>query len=149
VPRSITYRFDRKQIPKEDRTYAGSMGSPSPDDYGERLIKYVPAEVLAFYITASAFAGNDVTMLWVAFGVGSLGTFGYALLRSPKKKIEANPRGVGFFLAVLAFACWAVGTTPEFAKLLELQPKAGGFILLCGAFLVPLVDSWLDRPPSG
>src|SRR5438876_12011383 len=56
---------------------AAAATAPAPDKYADKLIKYVPAEVLAFYTpTAAALAGQK-NLLLVAAIAALIATPGY------------------------------------------------------------------------
>ena len=127
---------------------AADAGDPLPD----RLIKFVPAETLAFFVPAAAALGSDRDgLLITAVVVGAIGTAGYLWTRRPSDPTE-QPRPIFYGLAVAAFVAWALTTAPSFASMLGLDDVATGFILLAAIFLIPLADTILntrgDEPPA-
>jgi hypothetical protein len=113
------------------------------DGFPEKLAKYVPAEVLAFYVPAVALTGvrTDRISLIVATAAGLAGTVIYLVLAA---RSEPNPRRrppVWFYgLAAIAFLGWAVGTVPEVASLTGLSAGLVSLILPICVFLIPAVD---------
>lgn len=99
-------------------------GAPPPaDGYSERLLKYLPAETIAFYVGVdrliAAHFGIDGTsgasgpaFAWSIglFALGLVGTFFY--LRS--RRVTGQPWGLNASIATLAFVVWAytLGGTP-------------------------------------
>lgn len=91
------------------------------DDYGDRLVKYIPAESVAFYTATdkvfAAFYGiNDAgaptrmppdglfnILPWALFLIGVIGTFVYLYNR----KLPGQPWKVNVWVATLAFVAWA------------------------------------------
>ncbi len=127
---------------------ADDGGGQQPDDYGDKLVKYIPAEVIAFFLPAYALAAKLTDFSdrigWLLVGVAVLGTVGYLLVKADKTK---PPRLYFYILAVFAFLGWAIGTTTEVAELFKLpQPELSGkLVVFVTIFVVPLVDELLTR----
>lgn len=118
------------------------------DSFPERLVKYVPAETLAFFVPAAALLGSDHRpWLIVALVVGAIGTVGYLLQAAPEDP-DSRPRVHYYVLACLAFLGWAVGTTPAVADLVHLDQVGAAFVLAVAVFLIPLADEMLNRLPQ-
>lgn len=121
---------------------AGAAPSPKPDEYAEKLLKYVPAEVIAFFIPATATAdANDHALLVVIFVVAAIGALGYLYRASLSVPADKRGKWWSYPLALAAFTAWALGTSPATADVVDIAPKTGGFILLIAAFVIPLADS--------
>ena len=91
-----------------------------PDDYKDRLVKYIPAETVAFFTLVDKFlinhygldaAGNatkvpaDSMMLilsWAFFVLGFIGTPIYLY----KQRLKDQPWRLHAFLATIGFAVW-------------------------------------------
>jgi len=128
------------------------MRGPDPsaggDAFAERLVKYVPAETLAFFVPAAALLGTGHRpWLIVALVIGVLGTAGYLLQATPKDPDE-RPRPHYYVLACVAFLSWAIGTTPAVAALIHLDQTGAAFVLAAAVFLIPLADGLLNRLPG-
>lgn len=123
---------------------AGSLGQG--DGISEKIIKYVPAETLAFFVPATAAAGADEEgWLIVALIAGALGNFGWLWLSAQSITEEAKrPLRHFYVLAIVAFGCWAIATSPAVAELIGVGDVAAGLILLLGVFLIPLADGILN-----
>jgi hypothetical protein len=121
-------------------------GRPA-DGFPEKLVKYVPAEVLAFYVPAVALTDvrADRTALLLATAAGLAGTVIYLILTA---RSEPNPRRrppVWFYvLAGIAFVGWAVGTVPEVANITGLSAGVVSLILPICVFLIPAVDQLIS-----
>jgi hypothetical protein len=126
----------------ETATVAGGRVTRSepPDGYGDRLVKYIPAEVLAFFLAAAAQSGSDNTFLIVALVVAAGATPIFLYNRSP-----GGLRWYSIGLAVLAFCAWAVGTSASTDKLLNLDTSHAPFVLTVAAFLIPALDKTLGK----
>lgn len=121
-----------------------SGGDPwqSLKEYGERLAKYIPAEVLAFYTSAAQLImakdgdAHKTFRLWSFAILGLIAWFGTPTLlgiysNDPKTK-RAN-RIVGF----IAFAIWAYAyPTGWFVEMKLYDPVCGGLLLLVFTFAI-------------
>lgn len=122
------------------------QGGGQGDDLPTRLVKYVPAETLAFYVPAAAAIGatNDL-LLVVVVAVGAVGTAGWLWYQASSLAAEERPLVHFYVLAVIAFLVWALATAPSLASLLRLDTVTTGIILAIGVFLIPLADGILER----
>lgn len=136
---------------KDPATARGPLGG---DDPATKLVKYVPAETLAFFIPAAAVIGADQTALLVlALAAGAVGTFGYLWLQAQRESDPAKRPLTHYYpLAVVAFGIWAIATSSNVASMLGLDGVAAGILLMVGVFLIPLADGVLTtlfpRKPS-
>jgi uncharacterized membrane protein AbrB (regulator of aidB expression) len=148
--RNVVYpsRLQARMSDKVAGVAADAEDQQQPDDYGDKLVKYIPAEVIAFFLPAYALAAklNNFSdrIGWLLVGIAVLGTVGYLLVKADKTK---PPRWYFYLLAVLAFLGWAIGTTTEVAELFNLpQPELSGkLVVFVTVFFVPLVDGLLTR----
>lgn len=138
MPRTIVYPPLRKS---DTYAHMDADDSTTPDDYGKRLLKYVPAEVIGFYLLASAFPDSDALQMLFLF-VAAIATPAYLWYVAPD---DHPPLAYSYVLATLAFLAWALGTSPNAAGLLNLGKGIGPAIMLVGAFLVPLVDGGITK----
>ncbi len=132
------------------RLRGSGSGPVGGDGLPERLVKYVPAETLAFFVplTAGIGTGRDA-LLVVVLCAGVLGTVGYLWLAGQRAAPDERPRPHFFALAAVAFVSWAVGTSPNVALLFGLDRLAAGVWLGLAVFLVPLADEVLNRWTAG
>jgi hypothetical protein len=108
-----------------------------PDTFPTKLVKYVPAETLAFVIPATAFATTNLRRSVVLV---------VALIGTPLYLALAARLPLWFFiLAELSLLAWVIGTTDFAAELLGVAPEVGKFTLLVAVFLIPAVDELLTR----
>lgn len=116
------------------------------DGLSEKLVKYVPAETLAFFIpAAAAIDAARPGLLIAALIISALGTVGYLWLSSRSLPKNKQPLLHFYFLAIVAFACWALATGPNVAALVNVDDVVGGLILGAAVFLIPLADGVLER----
>lgn len=118
-----------------------------PDSFGDKLVKYIPAEVIGFFLPAYALATKLTGHKWVGWAIlvlSSLGLVGYLLIRADKNN---PPRPYFYLLSVAAFLAWVVGTSSAGGDLFCLdQPEITGKLIVMGAvFLIPLADELLTR----
>lgn len=123
--------------------YAGGEPVPPPDTYREKLVKLVPAEVVAFFAFAAAQWGDDKTLLIVILVLGTLATPAYLWQSTLSKPREEKPLPHFYGIVTIAFFAWALGVSPRVADLIGIKPSAGAFILTATAFVLPLVDTAL------
>ena len=137
MPRHIVYPTKGATLQPES-----AAGAFNPDEFGDKLVKYLPAEVIAFYVPIYALipAQEDWARL-VVLVIGILGTVGYLLVRTPK----GSSRWYFYLLAALAFIGWALGTSSVGQDLMAWPEWATKFILLLIVFAVPLADELITR----
>ena len=124
-------------------------GEAGGDSVPERLVKYVPAETLAFFVPAAAGLGADREGLLIAVIVaGLVGTIGYLWVAAQREDEDKRPMTHFYVLAGLAFLCWALGTSGSVSSLVDLDATAAGVILGLAVFLIPLVDEVLVHVKS-
>lgn len=123
------------------------------DSYGDKLVKYIPAEVIGFYVPAYALAkqvgtqGNGAQgnwAQWVVLALCTLGTVGYLFVRANQEK---PPRWYFYLLSSLAFLAWALGTSMAGSELFQLENAdvLGKLIVTAAVFLIPLIDDLLTK----
>lgn len=129
--------------------------TPKEDNYADKLVKYIPAEVIGFFVPTYALATqvSGHWAQWLVLGLCALGTVGYLIIRAPK---DAPPRLYFYVLALLSFFAWAIGTSDALIDLLRFGDQnsaklVGKLIVAAAVFLIPLTDSLLTKllpPPS-
>jgi hypothetical protein len=122
------------------RETAGGDGLP------ERLVKYVPAETLAFFVPLAPIVGPDRDALLVVVVVAALiGTVGYLWLNGSRLEPDERPRPHFYALAGLAFLAWALGISTLVQDLVGVDEIAAAVVLAVAVFLIPLIDGVLSR----
>jgi peptidoglycan/LPS O-acetylase OafA/YrhL len=119
-------------------------GGERPDRYFDKLLKYVPAEAIAFYLPFYEFSKDPESdeWQWIVFAAAILGGFVYLLLRVDKEK---KPRRFYYVIALLALLAWTIGTSTVGADLFGLSDKGSKIIVGIAAFALPGVDEALTR----
>ena len=135
---------------------AAPAGGPENggDNFAERLVKYVPAEVLSLFLPLVAIATGESELLWVLFGAGFLATFAYLFLSAERNQNQPKPLHHFYVLALVAFAAWALGTSADISGVVGVGPKVAALSLGLAAFLLPALDGVLEVlakrwPPFG
>ena len=133
------------------------------DGYMGKLTKYVPAEVLAFYMPTyqlvpvivddeTGAALYDGWRIFV-YGASLAGVLIYAYGRA---RIEQRTlKWYYYILALVAFSAWSLAISDVGERYLALPDFAASVILSISVFLVPgideyvmpTLDSWLRRTP--
>ena len=91
---------------------ASRAGDPTgpPHDYKDRLLRYIPAETIALYLTLQqiikAFPDSPQAALWAAVGFGALLTLVYMLKTSKSEKGSIDWPQV--LVATAAFGVWTL-----------------------------------------
>jgi hypothetical protein len=125
---------------------SGAPPSTGGDGFPERLVKYVPAETLAFFVPLAAVLDPDhKPWLITVLAAGAVGTVGYLWLAGRLAGPDERPLPHFYVLSCVAFLCWAVGTSGGVAALVGLDRVEAGVLLGLAVFLVPLLDDVLNR----
>jgi hypothetical protein len=118
------------------------------DSFPEKLVKYVPAETLAFFVPAAAAVGPSRTVLLVVtLVVAATGTVGYLWSSARSLPPAEKPLPHFYILAVVAFLCWALATTPNVAALARADQTTAAIVISAAVFLIPLCDTLLGAIP--
>jgi hypothetical protein len=116
------------------------------DTYREKIVKYIPAEVLAIVVllaTSSTNVGDWA--VWVVAILGLVFTPIY-LWNSAKKENEADrPRFHFFVLASIAYIAWLLGTSDATREVTSVPDATGEWILGLAAFVIPGIDELLTK----
>ncbi len=157
--RTVVYRQPvqaQNPIPEMANPRTSNVDPPPPpastapkDEFGDKLVKYIPAEVIAFFLPAYALAksADPAGLAWLPYAlvvVAGLGLVGYLLIRAPK---DNPPRWYFYVLSVVAFLAWIAGTSAAGADVFHLVQVeiTGKLILMAAVFAIPLLDELLTR----
>lgn len=122
------------QKAKLRRAAAGSVAGgtepiPVKDEYSDRLIKYIPSEVIGVYAAVDALlktAGNQIpkdTLGWVVFGFLLIMTPIYLWRVQNVRKYQA------LAIATVSFLIWVFNLGGPFAQLPWYNPFYGALLL--------------------
>ncbi|HVP56896.1 MAG TPA: hypothetical protein VMU02_02270 [bacterium] len=123
------------------------------DTYLGKLVKYIPAEVVAAYVAATGAvksAGADVhrqALLWIIAAGLLVITPIWVLVAAtePGKPRPAFQAGA----ATAAFACWVFALGGPFEAMTWYKPVYGTVVLIFATLMIPLVEKgFVKAPPA-
>jgi hypothetical protein len=135
--------LSRRIVTRSLQTTAGQ----EVDDYPSRVVKSIPADVVAAWLAITALLGGTGTrlaLLWVVFVVLVAVTPLWTLrtTRDPQRP----PAWLQAAVSTLAFVVWAFATGEPFSQYAFYDPAYGGVALILFSLLSGLVDP--DRRTS-
>jgi hypothetical protein len=118
---------------------AGQMQPPPEDKYKDRLLKYIPAEVVTLYLTLTALLGAATGLPWwlgwVVFAVGIVATWCY--LRYPLEVKDLTQ----LIISCFAFVVWVFALGGPFKDLAWYKPIYGGLLLPTYTFFIAMLKA--------
>jgi hypothetical protein len=118
------------------------------DGYVEKLVKYVPAEVIAFFAPIASLVEKQTTLLVASGIIGLVATPLYIKLYSRNatniKKGTQRPPIYNYVLSSAAFVVWALATS-KLGELLHMTSTEIAFMLGVTVFVIPLVDKLITE----
>jgi RsiW-degrading membrane proteinase PrsW (M82 family) len=118
-----------------------------PDDLAEKILKYVPADVLALFITVDGVisAATDLpqTFSWLIF----IAFIFITVLVKYKLTSDDNspPEWDQIIVAAAAFPIWVLAYGGPFKYLPWYNQAYGAVLVLISTFIVPYILDILDR----
>lgn len=112
-----------------------------PDDYLTKIIKYIPSEVVALYITLYGIASAARTEIpfavisWFIFILGILGTVLYLW------RVSRVVDKLQILISTGAFVVWVFALGGPFLSLSWYHPVYGALLLPIYTFFIPIVVS--------
>ena len=114
---------------------------PIPDSYMDRLLKYIPAESVALYLTlqgiilsGAAEAPHLNTWLWFVLVIGLIGTVLY------QWRVLKIGKAVQLAVSTAAFGVWVFALGGAFATMSWYEPFIGSLTLVIFTFFAPLIS---------
>ena len=122
-----------------------NLAGSGTDSFPEKLVKYVPAEALAFYVPILQVNGvkSSSSALLLVTAAGLVGAIIYLVLASNRLPVSRRPKMWFYALAGLAFIAWALATVPELGAIFGLSTVISAVILPIAVFLIPAIDTAL------
>jgi len=136
--RIVSQGFLRNTPSYPNNMAKGIVASPPLDSYYDRLFKYIPADVVAGWITvkgiiASASGVSKDNIYWICFIAGVIFTI---LWTYKLTSIEGHkPAWLQIMIATLAFIVWVVVTGEPF----KIEPYIGSLILVAYTLAAGLI----------
>lgn len=115
---------------------AGQPSAP-PDTYTDKIVKYIPSEIIAAWVAAAgaikaAMGAPQETLLWAAFGFGVVITAVWRLRRT-KLPVQAA-------ISTGAFAVWVFALGGPFERLDWYNPVYGTLLLIAYTLITAVVN---------
>jgi len=139
----ITEKDIAKMTEKKTILDAEAQTVLKKDDYVAQLIKFIPSEIVSFYVAifAAASAITDLAPItyWVMFIMGLVATLFFTLANNKKELLANNIPGVFSKTAISTFAffVWAFTLGEPFKSLSWYQPFYGTMLLMFYTLLAP------------
>jgi hypothetical protein len=138
MAREVLTQTDVKQRIESEATLGQSAAPATKDQYVDRLLKYIPAEVVALYIFVLGLlegrAGSNV-IHWIVFLVFCLLTFWYLWSVTNVRKIQQ------LIICVVAFIIWVFTLGGPFALLNWYDPLYGQILLPVYTFVIAIFEA--------
>jgi hypothetical protein len=138
-----------KSLDADTKTFVADStksDTTSVDDYKDKLLKHIPAEAVAAYLTLdgiirSSTQGTSLkTWLWVAFAVGLVGTPLYLW------RLQSVNDPVQLSASTASFVIWVFALGGAFAQYNWYHSWMASVVLVAFTFLVPLVLGQDGKP---
>jgi peptidoglycan/LPS O-acetylase OafA/YrhL len=143
VDRTVVYEASAVKKTRPGRRANPQQRSDS-DRYRDKLIKFVPAEAVAFFAVANQVIQDtwSDSWRWVVLILGTL----IAVLYPTAVSREA-PTVAWFFyvLAALSFVAWALGTSSYGGELFNWPEGANKIVLAAAVPIIPALDDLFVR----
>lgn len=131
------------------KSTAGDSGSPvngavvpvSADKYADRLLKYIPGEIVALYMMVNGLANTlgDSSRLewfhWSLFALFCILTYAYLYRMAGIRKVQQ------LIISVAAFAVWVFALGGPFALYSWYDPLYGQILLPLYTFTIAMVEA--------
>lgn len=142
------------------RSIVHKADTGSTDKYQDKLLKYVPAEVLGAFVGLAALAeaaageldgqqGGPTWPIILVFALGVIATPGFLAIRASRED-GATTRWYGYVLSIVAFVPWSLAASFPVRELFEVTPAVAEFLLALTVFVIPLLDFGFGKlhPPG-
>ncbi len=120
-----------------------STSSPAVDTYFDKLIKYIPAELVAAWtavtgLIAGATKEPQSTLLWISFAGGLILTAIWIWRRTtePNKPLAITQ----IVISTVAFAVWVFALGGPFATMDWYSPLYGSLLLIAFTLIASLIN---------
>jgi len=123
---------------------SGGEAEVTVDTYINKLWKYIPADVVAFYIFVSGLisgvggASQQQLYYWIALGLGLVATFAWTIRQTQLSK--QNPAYVQAAISTLAFGGWVFALGGPFTSFSWYTSVLGAIILAAFTLFIPLIN---------
>lgn len=113
------------------------------DSYFEKLVRYIPADILAAYVAITGITASVNPPLWLGWAV-----FGVLLTLTPLYVcyVKTEPKGFvssktfHWVTACLAFSSWVFAMGGPFTAFAWYQPYLGSVVLILTTLIIPVLE---------
>ena len=123
-----------------------TVGGPPPDNYAARIVKYVPADIVAAWLALVALLSPGGTayrgLLWALFAVLMLLTPIWTVRVTRQE--GRGPARIQAAVTTAAFAVWVFATGAPFAWLDFYDPAYGGVLIILFTLATGLITPTSD-----
>ncbi len=128
------FKFAAQEPPPDSKT---------TDSYFEKLVKYIPADILAAYVAITGITASNDPPPWLTWGV-----FGVLLALTPLYVcyVKTQPKGFvssktfHWVTACLAFGAWVFALGGPFATFVWYKPYLGSVVLILTTLIIPVLE---------
>ena len=117
---------------------------PPEDKYKDRLLKYIPGEVVTLYVTLTGLAATATGLPWwigwVIFLIGAIATWVY--LRMTLHVTDV----IQLVVSTLSFCVWAFALGGPFTEFAWYRPIYGALLLPTFTFFAALIKTAPQKP---
>jgi hypothetical protein len=125
--------------------YQSSESEVKIDGYYDRLLKYIPVEAVAFWLTGSGLVKSEsdpqirIGLLWMLFVVGLVFSFFWTRKQTAEAKKPTAWQQI--LLSCGSFFVWVFAIGGPFAELSFYKPLYGSLVLLIYTSFIPLLPA--------
>ena len=122
---------------------AAGPGAPSIDTYFDKVVKYIPADIVAAWVAVtglikSAGGVNPATVLWICFIVGAVLTAAWTWKQTQSPGQSAAIKQI--IISTIAFSVWVFALGAPFDALAWYQPLYASLLLIGYTLVVGLFE---------
>jgi hypothetical protein len=122
------------------------------DSYFEKLVKYIPADIVAGYVAISGILtehnNQPLWLTWSVFGVLLGLTPLYVCYRKTEPPGFVFSKTFHWVTACIAFTAWVFALGGPFATFTWYQPYLGSIVLILTTLIIPVLEGQFIRPDS-
>ncbi len=124
-----------------------SSSPPSVDGYFDKLIKYIPSEIVGSWIAIKGLIIGDSnlpinTLLWILLIIFTALTAVYIFKQTSEPRTSTAKTQI--LISTAAFIVWAFALGEPFSSLSFYRPVYGSLLLILYNLTIPLIN-----PPEG
>jgi len=124
------------------RSLQSNGDSVSADGYADRLIKYIPTDVVGAWLAVTGIIASDTespqrSLLWLFFIIFLVITFFWTLKQTAER--GKAPARIQTIVSTGSFAIWVFALGGPFASLAFYRPSYGSLVLIVYTLLVSLI----------